>query len=354
MSDTRRASAAAGVPTPTVGSVQTNGLIFLVIVAIWAVYLLQHWVRRRENLATARSVDRFSDAMRVLERRQYTSYRRDPAPVQEMSDGRSERPTTPTASVKPSRPSLRAGAAMSQSDSHDDESAKSFAGFGREGDPAARVRRTTRQSEASGRQVSVGNRFFKAAAAVTPAKVRAWALVTAVVLFVLTVVLTPLGFTPWWSPLLALAALAGVVAWLRSRVVRSAHAASTARPQAPARRVERAPAAPAARTAAAAPEVPVYDVDASTTEATEADVEQETPAESPAPGTWAPVAVPPPTYTLKARADRPEPEPAATVEPAEAPSPAAKYADTPVEDLPFDGLALDEDLEDLPEVHRAG
>ena len=49
--------------------VQPSGLIFLVIIAIWATYLLQHWVRRREHLATARSVDRFSEAMRVLERR---------------------------------------------------------------------------------------------------------------------------------------------------------------------------------------------------------------------------------------------------------------------------------------------
>ena len=49
--------------------VQPSGLIFLVIIAIWAAYLLQHWVRRREHLATARSVDRFSEAMRVLERR---------------------------------------------------------------------------------------------------------------------------------------------------------------------------------------------------------------------------------------------------------------------------------------------
>ena len=74
------------------------------------------------------------------------------------------------------------------------------------------------------------------------------------------------------------------------------------------------------------------------------------------PGGWAPVAVPPPTYTLKARVDRPLPEPAATVdaEPPAQQSAAQRYADTPVEDLPFDGMALDEDLEDLPPVHRAG
>ncbi len=50
-------------------SVDPSSLIFVVIIGIWAVYLLQHWVRRREQLATSRSVDRFSEAMRILERR---------------------------------------------------------------------------------------------------------------------------------------------------------------------------------------------------------------------------------------------------------------------------------------------
>jgi hypothetical protein len=50
-------------------SVDPSSLIFVVIIGIWAVYLVQHWVRRREQLATSRSVDRFSDAMRILERR---------------------------------------------------------------------------------------------------------------------------------------------------------------------------------------------------------------------------------------------------------------------------------------------
>jgi hypothetical protein len=49
--------------------VDPSSLIFLAIIAIWAAYLLGHWVRRRDQLATARSIDRFSDAMRVLERR---------------------------------------------------------------------------------------------------------------------------------------------------------------------------------------------------------------------------------------------------------------------------------------------
>ncbi|TQN49047.1 hypothetical protein FHX52_2205 [Humibacillus xanthopallidus] len=56
-------------PRPTVGFVQVGSLIFVVIVAIWAAYLLQHWVRRREDAAATRSVEGFSKAMRVLEKR---------------------------------------------------------------------------------------------------------------------------------------------------------------------------------------------------------------------------------------------------------------------------------------------
>ena len=69
-SATHRYGYGIDAPTPpTVGFVQPSSLIFLVIVAIWVAYLVQHWVRRREHLATARSVDKFSEAMRVLERR---------------------------------------------------------------------------------------------------------------------------------------------------------------------------------------------------------------------------------------------------------------------------------------------
>ena len=54
---------------PNVVTVQPSSLVFLVIIAVWAAYFLQYWVRRREHLATARSVDQFSESMRVLERR---------------------------------------------------------------------------------------------------------------------------------------------------------------------------------------------------------------------------------------------------------------------------------------------
>ncbi|MGL5867373.1 MAG: hypothetical protein ACRCYX_16135, partial [Dermatophilaceae bacterium] len=46
-----------------------SNLVFLVLVGVWAVYFFLYWVRRRDHIATARSVEQFSGAMRVLERR---------------------------------------------------------------------------------------------------------------------------------------------------------------------------------------------------------------------------------------------------------------------------------------------
>lgn len=46
-----------------------SSLIFLVLLGVWAAYFVQYWVRRRDHVATARSVEQFSAAMRVLEKR---------------------------------------------------------------------------------------------------------------------------------------------------------------------------------------------------------------------------------------------------------------------------------------------
>jgi hypothetical protein len=73
--------------------VQPSSLIFLVIIAIWAAYFVQHWVRRREHLATVRSVDQFTESMRVLERR-------SPLPAPDLSE-----PQPRSYSVSPARAS---------------------------------------------------------------------------------------------------------------------------------------------------------------------------------------------------------------------------------------------------------
>ncbi len=49
--------------------VSPSSLIFVAVVVTWAAYLVIHVARRREHLATARTVDRFSSQMRVLQRR---------------------------------------------------------------------------------------------------------------------------------------------------------------------------------------------------------------------------------------------------------------------------------------------
>lgn len=85
-----------------------SSLIFVVIIGIWAVYLLGHWVRRRDQLATARSVDRFSDAMRVLQPRAAAPLARPSAPTYVVAPVRVPIPVV--APATPARTSSRAAA----------------------------------------------------------------------------------------------------------------------------------------------------------------------------------------------------------------------------------------------------
>ena len=45
------------------------GVIYAVIIALWALVLVPMWVRRHDEASESRSVDRFHDAMRILSRR---------------------------------------------------------------------------------------------------------------------------------------------------------------------------------------------------------------------------------------------------------------------------------------------
>lgn len=89
--------------------VDPSSLIFVVIVVIWAVYLLGHWVRRRDQLALLESVDRFSATMRVLERRPPVPAPATSRPRVHAAPARPVGPTpvrAPVAPVRP-RPSVR-------------------------------------------------------------------------------------------------------------------------------------------------------------------------------------------------------------------------------------------------------
>ena len=244
------------------------------------------------------------------------------------------------------------------------------------------------------------DRFGRYAATAGSPKLRTTALVGTVSLLLITIVCAPFGALPWWSPILMLIASGGAFAWCRA----SAMAATAAKGSADVRRPAPAPhaskpagprvgaqlpkrtaqVATASSVAASAPVVAhqapapvaqepavteraseqVFDVTAavapkvSAPAAKAADIVYDATAhddsarpEESAEG-WRPVAVPPPTYTMKERApERPQaaPEPAPTAAPKR-----TSYEGVANEDLPFDGLALDQDLEELPSVFRVG
>lgn len=403
-----------------------NSLIFAVILAVWAAYLIQHWIRRRDHVATAKSVDRFSEAMRVLERRRSMPRADISTPRPRSYSLTLTRPTHPDVVVKRARPAA----------------------------PTSR-RRTSRWSLPQW----------------TVTQQRGAALAAGALALLLGLGLSITAVLSWWAALVGVAAALLALTFVRFSVGAEQRRATSplrgrsARPKAPrsassrptASRAgtppsgvgrsgsPRRPAAPrlagdrrqstagsapgrrptasrptgrraatprpaTARAGATAPQVPeqhapapaqttvpapprtpqqsaghaadrghtsggsadrgrahrgsadrgrahrgseLYDLEAveaaqqargETSQAAPVSATQSAatqPAEL-APGTWAPVPVPPPTYTLKARAPRRE----VSTQPSA----------TRVDDLPFDGhaLALEEEFEDLPPVHSVG
>jgi hypothetical protein len=321
--------------------VQPSSLIFLVIIAIWAAYLLQHWVRRREHLATARSVDRFSEAMRVLERR-------TPLPASDLS-----LPQPRSYSVSPARPS-RSEVVVKRAQS-----------------PEASVPKRTAVSVRS-------TRVFHALAGMSARRVRGLSFLASLSLVVVFSTLAAFSVLPWWSVPAAVAVLVADFGWLRhvavteratrrSEVSVSSAKAAVRRTAIPARSMARSMAQPSAAQPsappAARPDVQSEPVVGATVGASGVAATGEAVA---APGEagvatvgeagvatvgeasegtdlsgWAPVPVPPPTYTLKAKAQRPQPVPAAVSAPA-ATSPSS-----------FDGLVDEGELDGLLDRRRA-
>jgi hypothetical protein len=296
------------VKPPNLVSVQPSGLIFLVIIAIWATFLLQHWVRRREHLATARSVDRFSDAMRVLERR---------TPLPELDPSLPQQRPSAVSPARPSRPEVVVNRVQT-STSHVSTR------------PAAAVRAT---------------RTFRTLAGMSARRVRGLSLLASVSIALAVSPLAALSVLPWWSFPIALAIVVADFAWLRHAAVaehsaRRATVSVRGSKAAVGRTATPAPRTTSAATQSAAlsaPSEPVVTGDTSGAEV----AEQAEPAEADLSG-WAPVPVPPPTYTLKARAERPEPAPAAVIQPA------------PAQPSSFDGLVDEDELDGLLDRRAAG
>ena len=183
-------------------------------------------------------------------------------------------------------------------------------------------------------------RTFHALASISARRLRGLSLLTSLSLAVVISVLAAFSVLPGWSGPVAVAVLVADFAWLR-------HAAVAASADRRAKMLGRgsvaAPAGSAARAAtrysdhiAPAVATPVFEAGA--------DVEVAEAAACPAvfdPSAWAPVPVPPPTYTLKAKAETPVRFAAPVAEPAtELPS-------------SFDGLVGEGELDELLDRRQA-
>lgn len=332
---------------PTVDLVGT-GIVFVVLVAIWAAYFLQYWGRRREHLATARSVEAFSEAMRVLERRPAlrastdsrvsTAYAVSPARV--VSAPPASRPQVMAKPHNPAPQHPRGGdLSMRMPTLPRITGAQWRAEQSRPIGAPQPVNRQmgNRQMGNRGR----GNRPIgkRGSGARASRQIRGLTFLALVAATVILVALAAAGILLWIAPTVAAAAMLGSFLWLRAGVqaeIRARRASRRTRPagarQAGARQagVRRAgarqgvhPSAAAGasrggRTAGSATEVgEEYDaadlggageLRSSTTVLAESDgsaSEQAAPQDGP--DGWKPVPVPPPTYTLKAKAERPAP-----------------------------------------------
>lgn len=277
---------------------QPSSLIFVLVVAIWAVYLLQYWIKRRDHLSTVRSVDRFSAAMRVLDDHRLRREATEPTPR-----------SYSVAPVRAARPQITV----------------------KRGDAPPRTRMV---------EPVVG----------APRRVRGLTLLAMLVLLPVVTLVVAFGPLPWWVGVAWLVGTVAAFGWLRQAVQVQREARGRARVE------ERRAAAPATRTAAPATRATapaaaagatmsdepvgrkaerIYDVAAAGPQTPvvedEAPVVPDAPLE---PGTWAPTPVPRPMYTMKARADRPEQTPATSAQPLASEAEVPQVIDVEDEELP--------------------
>ncbi|CAN7498130.1 hypothetical protein LJR027_003240 [Terrabacter sp. LjRoot27] len=327
-----------------------SSLIFVVIVAIWAAYLVQHWARRREDAAATRSVEGFSEAMRVLEKRPAlpTVALSTPRPHSyAVKPANAGRPTVDVKRAVPAGTSRRHSPLVARR-SDERVLATSLAASGAPSDPShtdhdiAPYAEVDRMPE-SARPTSHGAER-RPARPTGPAPVRvplaqrrlrAALLLVAVAWLPVSVVLTVTDVLMWISIPFAVLTVAAVLVWLRAeaqadRLRTGSDAEGRAHGR---RRGRRHDARDAARhkpvlssddtqiirsTGVATPsegvavaresqvvvaqhvEPGVFDVQAPVTGEVPVAVAA---VEQPAEGSWSPVPVPRPTYSLKAKAE---------------------------------------------------
>ena len=329
-----------------------SSLIFLVLLGVWAAYFVQYWVRRRDHVATARSVEQFSEAMRVLERR-------DPLPRTDLSE-----PAPRSYSVHPAR-SARPQVLVKRAVATEPGPIGVTERISDGSDAVAPVAASAPSSPSVGRSPAAPSspRPARRPAPVTARRrvrpsrrVRGLLLLGAIAELLVIAPLVALSMLPLWALAPAVLAVGWALLFVRSGVraeqalvrahrrrqaglaQRRAAAPAATRPVASRRPDVAASARPAAAMADAPEVAQPVEVVADTAPALEAEVEPEVaepavaePAaaevaavdepvydvmvpildEDDIPLTWDPVPVPRPTYTMKAKAERPEVAPAA-------------------------------------------
>ncbi|GAA4112032.1 hypothetical protein GCM10022415_06510 [Knoellia locipacati] len=300
---------------------QPSSLIFLVIIGIWAAYFVQYWVRRREHLATIRSVDAFSETMRVLQLR---------APLSTVDTGSQAPRTYAVSPARAMRPQVTVKRAEASTMLREDSAAATSASS-----PSTQSTSVPRQRPLPAREVE------PEVATMRPGRAtRGIVLVVGLLGTVVFGLLAAFGVLVAWAPLVPLAMAGAGFGWLRAGVRAEVRARREA--QRPLRRAS-APVRPAAPAVAPEPvassEQPVeaevatpvtsapFDVSAHTSESqaepvleqpvVEQPVVQQPVVQQPAaehevalpevdeddiPLTWDPRPVPRPTYTMKAKA----------------------------------------------------
>ena len=228
-----------------------SGLIYAVIIAMWAAYFIPLLVRRHDQLSESRSVERFSRAMRTLSRKPSPSDRREV--------------------VVPRRDGARL-------------------------------------------EVSVKRRVVSEAARAADRRSRALArrrrvLATLLLTTVLSAVLVVAGVLPWWSVAVVLLGAAGYVVHLRRtatvrRQVGRTRTAAQRRAQARARRHDSAARVAAARRDLGAEAREAEEIAARNAADHATRLEAARAAEAAA--AWSPLPVHVPTYVTKPRAPGPE------------------------------------------------
>lgn len=274
--------------------VEPSSLIFLVIIGIWAAYFVQYWVRRREHLATIRSVDAFSETMRVLERR---------APLPTVDTG-SQAPRT--YAVSPARV-MRPQVTVKRAEAHTLARVETHAAAGRVGAGAPDAG-PSRQVPRSAPVADVD------VARMHPSRaMRGMVLLVGVAGTVVVGLLAAFGVLVPWAPLVPLAMAVVGFAWLRAGV------RSESRARDEARRAQRRAVRPAARVQARPAPATARSSAPEAVAAPAAVAEEHTGARASSPG-----------ETVEA---------VETVEAAPEPGPA---------DVPFDASAVDTSLETDP------